>query len=155
LLAKAHNALLEATAQFFKRGGVDPASIPPPTKLAVGVWSRPYDLEPIGPVGYGYTAPTKVYYSPEVSGTLEVACGVDGLSESEYRSSLLQPFGEQARVFLANNDWVALNSAYLFGDWAEESLLMSERALHRLKVAKPAWLSSDYYEKEVAGKAWK
>ena len=42
---------------------------------------------------------------------------------------MLQPFGRGAKVFLANNDYVALDVRYKYGDWAEETLLQSERAL--------------------------
>jgi hypothetical protein len=48
----------------------------------------------------------QVYWSPEVSGSIAKACGVAGLTENEYRSRVLQPFNG-AKVFLANNDWVA------------------------------------------------
>ena len=64
-----------------------------------------------------------------MSGTLGKACGVPGLTETEYRSSVLQPFGFKKKVFLANNDWGIVESKYQFGSWAEEGLLQAERGL--------------------------
>ena len=64
-----------------------------------------------------------MYYSPEVSGTLAEACGVPGLTEGSYSSSVLQPWGRGAPVYLANNDYAAIDIVYMFGDWAEETLL--------------------------------
>jgi hypothetical protein len=86
---------------------------------------------------------------PEVSGSLGQACGVDGLSESEYRSTALQPLGKGVRLFMANNDWVALNTRYMFGDWAEETLLQAERALLALGSPRPSWLDPDYYKEKI------
>ena len=41
----------------------------------------------------------------------------------------------------------------MFGDWAEESLLQTERALHVLGVPRPGWLDQTYYTIFVEGKA--
>ena len=98
---------------------------------------RPDDAHPYG---QGYTAPSKVYYAPEMSGEIADACAVDGLTDAEYRATVLRPAADAAsapgddpaeRVFLANNDFVAMN-VHAYGDWAEESLLMAERALRAL-----------------------
>jgi len=78
------------------------------------------------------------------------ACGVSGLSEAEYRRVALQPFGADKRVFMANNDWVAMDVAYMFGDWAEETLLQAERALRTLGMPKPEWLNQSYYDAKIA-----
>ena len=100
-------------------------------------------------------APTKVYYSPEVSGSLGEACGVPGLTEEEYRDTVLQPFVHSPNVFLVNNDWVALQSKYLFGDWAEESLMQAERALRLAGMDKPQWLDTKYYKANIVNKCKK
>ena len=42
-----------------------------------------------------------------------------------------------------------MNVHYMFGDWAEESLLQAERALALLGAPKPAWLDADYYNEKV------
>ena len=105
----------------------------------------------------GYMAPTKVYFAPDMSGTVAEACGVDGLTEDEYRKTALQPFDDRGEeeettgsgIFLANNDYVAMNVYYMYGDWAEEGLLMAERALAKLGNPKPEWLNSDYYDEKV------
>ena len=48
-----------------------------------------------------------------------------------------QPLKTSApQVFLANNDYAAINVYYMFGDWAEESLLQAERALKILNTPK-------------------
>jgi len=144
-----HAALMEAIAPILKAKGVSPADIAPPEQIIVGAWQRPYDKYPLGAPG-AYTAPTKVYYSPEVSGSIAKACGVSGLSEAEYRRVALQPFGADKRVFMANNDWVAMDVAYMFGDWAEETLLQAERALRTLGMPKPEWLNQSYYDAKIA-----
>jgi len=112
--------------------------------LAVGVWDR---------TGKGFTAPTKVYYStsaslPEGPDPLEQACGVPGLTEREYQESMLTPLGH-SRVLVANNDWSALETEKLFGDWAEESLLQAERGLRLMGLPRPAWLDEAYYREKV------
>ena len=87
-------------------------------------------------------------------GTLGAACAVDGLTEDEYRSTVLQPFGKAAAVYLANNDFLAQQSTYFEGDWAQESLLQCERALYRLGVKRPDWLNASYYAERIVAKAW-
>lgn len=144
-----HEALLEAISPLLTARGVKAASLPKPSLLAVGVWTRPDAKEPLGPP-VGYTAPTKVYYAPEVSGSLGAACGVSGLSEGEYRLAALQPLGPGAPLYMANNDWVVSETRYMYGDWAEESLLQAERALRVAGQPRPAWLDADYYEQRVA-----
>ena len=128
---------------------VVPASLAPPSQMVVGVWSRPGVIKHDA----GYTSPTKVYWAPSVSGSLGRACGCDGLTEDEYRTTVLQPFGKGRPVYLANNDWVAQNVNYFFGDWAEESLLQCERALYRLGEPRPAWLNASYYQEKIVTKA--
>jgi hypothetical protein len=147
-LERAHSALLEAIAPILKKAGVSPATLPPMRSMAVGAWSRP------GVIGHdtGYTAPTKVYWAPSISGDLGGACGVDGLTEDEYRATALQPFGKGA-VYMANNDWVAQDVHYFFGDWAEESLVQAERALYKLGVPRPAWLNETYYKAKIVALA--
>ena len=148
-LEHAHEALLEAIAPLLKTKGVAPTALSPPSQLVVGVWSRPANV----PHDHGYTAPTKVYWSPEVSGSPAKACGVDGLDDDEYRTTVLQPLGRHIPIFLANNDWVCQDVQYLFGDWAEEPLLQAERALHRLGTPRPSWLNASYYAAKVLAKA--
>ena len=72
---------------------MSPDELVAPESLVVGVWGRPDDENPFGK---GYTAPTKVYYAPDMSGTVDVACGVNGLTDEEYASTLLQPFKSTA-----------------------------------------------------------
>mmetsp|Transcript_45186 Transcript_45186/g.102025 ORF Transcript_45186/g.102025 Transcript_45186/m.102025 type:complete len:510 (-) Transcript_45186:101-1630(-) len=161
-LSQLHAALLEALAGPIAAAGVDPSSISPPSALVVGVWDRPAVWDDAF-LGEGLTAPTKVYYAPEMSGDLAQACRVPGLTEDEYRSSALHPWNPTdsslaarsggpsppPRVFVANNDFVAMNVHYMYGDWAEESLLMAERALLLSGIPKPPWLDADYYETKV------
>ena len=118
--------------------------------MVVGAWSRPGVIKH----DHGYTSPTKVYWDPSISGTLGAACAVDGLTEDEYRSTVLQPFGKEAAVYLANNDFLAQQSTYFEGDWAQESLLQCERALYRLGVKRPDWLNASYYAERIVAKAW-
>lgn len=92
-----------------------------------------------------------MYYSPEISGSLGAACEVPGLTEIEYRDAVLQPFSNK-NTFLVNNDWVALDVKYMFGDWAEESLLQAERALRLAGTPKAEWIDTEYYDKNVAAK---
>lgn len=148
-LEAAHRALLQAIEPVLQRAGVEPSALPHPTKLVVGAWSRPGVIKDDD----GYTAPTKVYWAPSISGSLANACGVAGLTEDEYRRTVLQPFGTDARVFLANNDWVAQDVNDFFGDWAEESLLQAERALRRLGAPRPGWLNATYYQEKVVERA--
>ena len=69
-----------------------------------------------------------MYYSPRQSGSLAAACAVSDLTDEEYRTTVLQPFGADAPVFLANNDWVAQDVDYFYGDWAEETLLQARES---------------------------
>lgn len=124
-LKEAHAALLEAIAPLLTERGVAPTALKPPSQLAVGVWSRPGVIAH----DHGYTAPTKVYWAPSVSGTLGRACGCDGLTEAEYRTTVLQPFGKAAPIYLANNDWVAQDVKYFYGDVRS---LPSNRPAHQL-----------------------
>lgn len=105
----AHSALLEAIAPLLAKASVDPSSLPHPTRLVVGVWSH---LDR-GPHPDGYTAPSKVYWSPTGSGSLAAACSIPDLTPDEYRQTVLQPFGRDAPIFLANNDWVAQDVTYV------------------------------------------
>lgn len=95
----------------------------------------------------------QVYWSPEVSGSPGAACGVSSLTSDEYRTTVLQPYGRKVPIYLANNDYVMTQSRYLFGDWAEESLLQCERALYRLGVPKASWLDEKYYDEQVVALA--
>ena len=148
-LKLAHEAVLEAIDPILQEKGLKPTEIPQPSQLVVGVWSRP------GVVKHdeGYTAPTKVYWAPSVSGSAGKACGVDGLTDDEYRTTVLQPFGKDVPIYLANNDYVCQDVRYFFGDWAEETLLQAERALYRLKVPRPSWLNASYYAAKIVAKA--
>merc|ERR1719502_1829237 len=130
---------MQATGPLFKkRKALQPLTLP--SLLVVGVWDR---------TGKGYTAPTKVYYSVSMGDSMEKACGVPGLTEKEYRDTVLSPFGRNAKIHVANNDWVAQEVMGFFGDWAEESLLQAERALTLLGVSKPPWLNEAYYNKKI------
>eukprot|EP00529_Nitzschia_sp_RCC80_P016821 CAMPEP_0113504326 /NCGR_PEP_ID=MMETSP0014_2-20120614/34654_1 /TAXON_ID=2857 /ORGANISM="Nitzschia sp." /LENGTH=645 /DNA_ID=CAMNT_0000399425 /DNA_START=43 /DNA_END=1980 /DNA_ORIENTATION=+ /assembly_acc=CAM_ASM_000159 len=136
---------------------------PPPSALIVGVWRRP-TLE--HPFGQGYTAPTKVYYSPDQSGTPDIACQVEGLTETVYRDRALQPWrrfddphnkggGIRDRIFLANNDYSCLEVKYFWGDWAEETLVQAERAMLLLGTPPPSWTQNfDYYTAEIIEKVY-
>jgi len=139
-LLKLHHAVMEATGPLFmEKQVIQPHT--PPSLLVVGVWSR---------TGQGYTAPTKVYYSKSMDDSMEKACGVDGLTEKEYRDTILTPFKDKMpRVHVANNDWIAQEVENMYGDWAEESLLQAERALYVLNVAKPDWLNTTYYNEKI------
>jgi len=145
-LPRLHAAVMEATKpQFERTNATQPKD--PPSLLVVGVWDR---------TGSGYTAPTKVYYSalPSTPGgpdPLDKACGVVGLTEKEYRESIMFPVPGRTDISLANNDWVAQTTETMFGDWAEESLLQAERALRVKGFARPKWLDQDYYNRKVAG----
>ena len=44
------------------------------------------------------------------------ACSVDGLTDEEYRETVLQPFGRDVPIYLANNDFVAQDVTYFYGD---------------------------------------
>ncbi|KAL7568298.1 hypothetical protein ACA910_022634 [Epithemia clementina (nom. ined.)] len=130
--------------------------------------------------GLGLMAPTKVYYDPRLSGTPDQACGgVPGLTDETYRDLVLQPWDATAvlqrmtndddnddnplplvdadsppsswpRIFLVNNDYVCSNVRYIWGDWAEESLMQAERAMYLLGTPKPSWIVNDtYYQQHV------
>lgn len=139
MLPRLHQAVMEATKSLFDDAGKAQPEVAP-SLLVVGIWDRK---------GEGYTAPTKVYYSTASSlaggpDPLEKACGVPGLTEEEYRKSILMPFGTP-NVLVANNDWVAMETERLNGDWAMESLLQAERGLKLLGLDRPEWLDEDYY----------
>jgi len=144
-LGRLHAAVMEATAPLWSKAAATPPTAAP-SMLVVGVWDR---------TGRGLTAPTKVYYSTSESvpggpDPLEQACGIRGLTEDEYRNSMLSPLSGDPRILVANNDWVAMRTEELFGDWAEESLLQAERGMRRLGLARPDWLDAAYYEAKVA-----
>jgi len=145
VLEKAHAALLEAIAPVLAKKGVAPTSLPLPSALVVGAWSHPTVIAN----DTGYTAPTKVYWDAGMSGSPAGACGVDGLDDDEYRTTVLQPFGRDTNVFLANNDWLSMNVRYFEGDWAQETLVQSERALFRLGLSMPLWLNQTYYDEKI------
>ncbi|CAE7338056.1 unnamed protein product, partial [Symbiodinium pilosum] len=65
---------------------------------------------------------------------------VPGLTEKEYRDSMMFPVPGRTDISLANNDWVAQTIETMFGDWAEESLLQAERALRVKGLPKPSFL---------------
>jgi len=136
-LSQLHDAMMETHSELFRKRNISTDSIPPPSVMVISVWRRDH---------IGSTAPTKVYYR---KGMLASACGVEGLTEKSYAQMLLTPFGTDAGVFLANNDYRATEAEQMYGDWAEESLLMSERALATMGVEKPGWLNATYYQEEV------
>eukprot|EP00442_Polarella_glacialis_P010371 CAMPEP_0115106308 /NCGR_PEP_ID=MMETSP0227-20121206/36579_1 /TAXON_ID=89957 /ORGANISM="Polarella glacialis, Strain CCMP 1383" /LENGTH=506 /DNA_ID=CAMNT_0002503883 /DNA_START=56 /DNA_END=1576 /DNA_ORIENTATION=- len=143
-LARLHRAVMEATKEIFNTKLVAQPQ-DPPTLLVVGVWDR---------TGEGYTAPTKVYYStsPTTPGgpdPLQKACGVPGLSEAEYRNSVLMPLLNHPEILVANNDWVASAIEKMEGDWAQESLLQAERGLKLNGFERPEWLNEEYYNAKV------
>ena len=72
---------------------------------------------------------------------------------TNYKTLLDGEFSLPEFEYLANNDWVAQNVNYFFGDWAEESLLQCERALYRLGEPRPAWLNASYYQEKIVTKA--
>eukprot|EP00471_Norrisiella_sphaerica_P012279 CAMPEP_0184496830 /NCGR_PEP_ID=MMETSP0113_2-20130426/34983_1 /TAXON_ID=91329 /ORGANISM="Norrisiella sphaerica, Strain BC52" /LENGTH=513 /DNA_ID=CAMNT_0026883645 /DNA_START=156 /DNA_END=1697 /DNA_ORIENTATION=- len=137
-LADMHQALMDAHKPLFQKLNVSLETIPLPSIIVISSWRRDH---------VGTTAPTKVYYNT----TLEKACGLKGLTEESYRRTLLQPFANK-NVFLANNDYRATRSDQMYGDWAEESLLMAERALRTIGISKPSWLNGTYYEQHVTEK---
>lgn len=149
VLLQAHSALLDLLEPLILQRNLTEAAslLTPPTGLVVGVWHRPTEEFPYG---QGYTAPTKVYYYPSHSGTPEQACGVEGLTDESYSETVLQPWREaNTNIFLVNNDYSCLNVRYLWGDWAEETLLQAERAVTVLGTPKPAWLDTEYYQANV------
>ena len=175
MLRQAHRALVHSLLPLIRRvnstSSMDEATtvtqleelFPPPSALIVGVWRRP---TPEHPFGQGYTAPTKVYYSPDQSGTPDIACQVEGLTETVYRDRVLQPWrrfddprnmggGIRDRMFLANNDYSCLDVKYFWGDWAEETLVQAERAMLLLGTPPPSWTQNfDYYNAEIVDKVY-
>lgn len=166
ILLEAHNALLDilgpliteqrrtnnVTATTTATNTVEDINsiFTPPTGLIVGVWHRPTMDHPYG---RGYTAPTKVYYYPTESGTPDVACGVEGLTDDTYRDTVLRPWsGTHPNIFLMNNDYSCLDVRYLWGDWAEETLLQAERAVTMLGTPKASWVDMDYYQINIIQK---
>eukprot|EP00929_Paragymnodinium_shiwhaense_P114667 TRINITY_DN83133_c0_g1_i1.p1 TRINITY_DN83133_c0_g1~~TRINITY_DN83133_c0_g1_i1.p1 ORF type:complete len:535 (+),score=122.97 TRINITY_DN83133_c0_g1_i1:63-1607(+) len=144
-LKELHAALMEALDSMFHKAGLTGKKpTVPPEALMVGSWSR---------AGDGFTAPTKVYYSVDSGDSPAKACGVPGLTEDEYRASILTPFPSLPHVHVANNDWIIQEVKQMFGDWAEESLLQAERALYIEGVPKPDYLNSTYYKKFVVDRA--
>lgn len=143
-LSRLHAAVMEATRPLFAEAGkAQPKD--PPTLLVVGIWDR---------TGHGFTAPTKVMYSADPStpggpDPLEKACGVPGLTEDEYRSSLLMPVPGNKKILVANNDWIVCAIKNFQGDWAEESLLQAERGLRLSGFERPEWLDEDYYKAKI------
>jgi hypothetical protein len=164
VLRQAHAGLLDSLRPLLESERVDASSLEPPSGLIVGIWHRPTDEFPLG---RGYTAPTKVLYYPSMSGTPDIACGVPGLTDESYRDTVLQPWriiiddytgkgttiggsNIENRIFLVNNDYACMDVRYFFGDWAQESLLQSERAMLLLGMPPPMWLQSmDYYHENV------
>ena len=57
---KTHAAVIDVLASLLTKKGIDPASLPIPSQLVVGAWSRPGVIKE----DHGYTAPTKVYLGP-------------------------------------------------------------------------------------------
>ena len=146
VLTKAHAALCEAITPVLKAKGYESCKgFATPSKLVVGAWSRPGVIKH----DHGYTAPTKVYWAPSISGSVANACGVSKLTDKEYTKAVLQPFGASTPVYLANNDWKSQDVTYFYGDWAEETLTQCERALYRLGVPKPSWLNASYYQEKI------
>lgn len=140
-LSLLHKAIMEVVKPLFPEGTTLP--IEAPRMLVVGAWDFTGTAKE-------HPAPSKVYYSSEMNDSLEKACDAPGLTEAEYRDRVLTPMQEKLpKVHLANNDFVALDISKFFGDWAEESLLQSERALRVLGLPKPDWLDGDYYAKKV------
>ena len=156
-LMRIHKGLMETLRPLFLEAGIqeDPLEIiEPPLGLVVGVWNQPTSEDPLG---YGYTAPTKVVYYANASGLPEEACGVSGLTDVTYRDRVLQPWGSEGpiggtSVFLVNNDWICNSIEDYEGDWAEESLLQAERAMYLAGTSKPWWLNRHYYEEKVVSR---
>jgi hypothetical protein len=65
---------------------------------------------------------SQVYWSSDISGSPAKACSLDGLTEAEYVSTILQPYGKEQPIYLANNDYCIQDFKYMYGDWAEDSL---------------------------------
>uniref|UniRef100_A0A7S1X8U8 Amine oxidase domain-containing protein n=1 Tax=Tetraselmis chuii TaxID=63592 RepID=A0A7S1X8U8_9CHLO len=148
MLDTLHAAILEALQPVLQSAGVSAQELPTPELLAVGVWRRPDEKHPLAQ-GYEYTAPTKVYWSSDISGSPAKACSLDGLTEAEYISTILQPYGKEQPIYLANNDYCIQDFKYMYGDWAEDSLTQAERAMHRLGLPRPDWLDEEYYAKKI------
>merc|ERR1712070_134676 len=136
-----HQGMLEAISPILQMSGVNRSQIPAPELVAVGVWES--DADGIN------TSPRQVVYDTQVH-SLGEACGVTRLSTHEYQRTALQPWGN-AQVYLANGDWQAIEKKEFYGDWAETSLLMAERALHRLGFEPPKWLDDSYYQEKIFG----
>ena len=145
-----HEALMESLAPLV--GTTEwSQEVEPPVGLVVGIWQQPADHDDdYKNNNKGWTNPTKVIYDPSLSGTLDQACGVPGLTPESYQRTALQPFGlsngdvDGQFLFLINNDFVSTQAQEYYGDWAEESLIQAERAMHIMGMSFPAWLQTDY-----------
>eukprot|EP00928_Gymnodinium_smaydae_P031409 TRINITY_DN23057_c0_g1_i1.p1 TRINITY_DN23057_c0_g1~~TRINITY_DN23057_c0_g1_i1.p1 ORF type:complete len:549 (-),score=78.90 TRINITY_DN23057_c0_g1_i1:67-1635(-) len=138
ILTKVHSRLLDAHASVFARAGVNPKSLPLPEWIALGTWVKdPSVLQP---------GPAKVVYKGEDAG-LAKACKVQNLTGIEYAESILKPVWPD--IWSANNDFHAQATEAWDGDWAQDSLLLAERVLHKLSVPAPAWLNNTYYQKRI------
>jgi hypothetical protein len=160
ILTEIHNSLMELMSPLLKENDINVSQIELPSGLIVGTWNRPTEEYPLG---YGYTAPTKVLYDPNISGLPQKACGLQSeqLTDTMYRDTVLQPWRRKRtrslttqqkqsdernnynnNIFLINNDYICMNVNYFFGDWAEESLLQAERAMYILSTTTTASSSS-------------
>merc|ERR1712080_338993 len=80
---------------------------------------------------------------------ISTCCSLDRLTGHEYAEQVVSPrFPE---IMSANNDFHAQTTDTWDGDWAEDSLLLSERALRRLNVSAPTWLNQAYYQQRIVG----
>ena len=152
MLTKVQAGLMDILMPLLATRGLAASDFASARGMIVGVWNRP-NLD--DPLGRGYTAPTKVLYDPHMSGPPSRACGVAGLTDELYRDIVLRPWAGKnvPNLFLVDNDWVCMNGRYFFGDWAEESLLQAERAMHILGTPRPLWLNESYYREKVVAMA--
>jgi hypothetical protein len=133
LVLALHQKLVAMHATALRAVGVDPTTIAPPTEGLLGIWRA--------------DAPTRP--CPRPVGPTRPSC-FGGLSPGAFLARLRQPLASR-RLFLTNNDFWWTPVRY-DGDWAQESLVSTERILHdHFRTPRPSWLDPAYYDEVVLG----
>jgi len=124
---------------MFKKAGLDSSLVPLPEWILVGTWTQsdPKALRPL---------PVKVTYKGGDAGLAKV-CNVTGLTLEEYSHKILAPVGPG--IWVANGDFAATPTETWDGAWAQDSLVLAERVLHKLAIPKPSWLNGTYYQSQI------